>query len=264
MISKFRELFKYRNLLINLTKKELKVKYRGSILGFFWSLLNPILMTLVYSFVFSVVMRAGIKEFAVFLISALLPWNFLANSINLGVGSVVGNSALVKKIYFPREILPLSIIFSNFVNFMLELVALLIFLAVMRYPFYKILYYLPLVIIVQIFLVVGMTLIVSSLNVVFRDIQHLVTIFMLVWFFGTPIIYPMSMVPKNFQILFIANPMSVITIFYRNMFYSVKFPELMLFPSLRSILVAVAVSILIFFAGYFLFKRLEPRFAEEI
>jgi len=264
MISKFKELFRYRNLLINLTKKELKVKYRGSALGFLWSLLNPILLTLVYFFVFSVVMKFDIKEFAVFLISALLPWNFLANSINLGVSSVVGNSVLVKKIYFPREILPLSIVFSNLVNFMLELVALFIFLGIMQYPFYKILYYLPLVIIVQLFLVVGITFIASSLNVVFRDIQHLITIFMLIWFFGTPIIYPISMVPKNFQIFFIANPMSVITIFYRNILYGVKFPELMIFPSIRAVSVAIAVSILIFFAGYFLFKKLEPKFAEEV
>src|SRR4030066_1579216 len=108
MFSGIKTLFSYRELLFSLTKKELKVKYRGSVLGFFWSLLNPILTILVYSFVFSTVLRAGIQEFAIFLICVLLPFNFLSNSVNYGTGSIIGNSNLVNKIYFPREIIPLS------------------------------------------------------------------------------------------------------------------------------------------------------------
>ena len=130
MIKNFRILFSYRELLFNLTKKELKVKYRGSALGFLWSLLNPILTMLVYSFVFSIVLRAGIQEFAIFLICVLLPFNFLSNSVNYGTGSIVGNSNLVNKIYFPREIIPLSIVLANLFNFLLELVALFIVLGI--------------------------------------------------------------------------------------------------------------------------------------
>ncbi|MCD4670143.1 MAG: ABC transporter permease, partial [Actinomycetia bacterium] len=129
MFADIKKLFSYRELLVSLTKKELKVKYRGSALGFFWSLLNPILTMLVYSFVFSTVLRAGIQEFAIFLICALLPFNFLSNSVNYGTGSIISNSNLVNKIYFPREILPLSIVFSNLVNYLFELVALFIVLA---------------------------------------------------------------------------------------------------------------------------------------
>ncbi len=265
MFTDIKKLFSYRELLVSLTKKELKVKYRGSVLGFFWSLLNPILTMLVYSFVFSIVLRGGVKEFAIFLICALLPFNFLQNSVNQGTGSIISNSNLVNKIYFPREILPLSIVFSNLINYFLELIALFIVLGFMGYKFYLFLYILPVLIFIQIFLVMGMTLLVSALNVFFRDLQHLITIVMMVWFFGTPIIYPLSMVPERFQpyIKFI-NPMTIYAAYYRNIFYYTKYPESAGFPSVLETVAAVGITLLIFFIGYFVFKKLEPRFAEEI
>jgi len=265
MFANIRKLFSYRELLSSLTKKELKVKYRGSVLGFFWSLLNPILTMLVYSFVFSIVLRGGVKEFAIFLICALLPFNFLQNSVNQGSSSIISNSNLVNKIYFPREILPLSVVFSNLINFFLELIALFIVLAFMGYKFYLFLYILPVLIFIQIFLVIGMTLLVSALNVFFRDLQHLITIVMMVWFFGTPIIYPLSMVPERFQpyIKFI-NPMTIYAAYYRNIFYYTKYPEGAGFPSVLETVAALGITLLIFFIGYFVFKKLEPRFAEEI
>lgn len=267
MFADIKKLFSYRELLISLTRKELKVKYRGSALGFLWSLLNPILTMLVYSFVFSIVLMRGgaIKEFAIFLICALLPFNFLQNSVNYGAGSIISNNNLVNKIYFPREILPLSIVFSNMVNFLLELVALFIVLAFLGYKFYIFLYLLPVLLFIQFFLVAGMTFLVSALNVFFRDLQHLITIVMMVWFFGTPIIYPLSMVPDRFQpyIKFI-NPMTIYAAYYRNIFYYVKYPESAGFPSVLETLTALGITLLIFFIGYFVFKKLEPRFAEEI
>src|SRR4030065_2748751 len=264
MFAGIKTLFSYRELLFSLTRKELKVKYRGSVLGFLWSLLNPILIMLVYSFVFSIVLRGGIKEFAIFLICALLPFNFLSNSVNYGASSIIANSNLVNKIYFPREIIPLSIVLSNLVNFFLELVALFIVLGIMGYKFYLYLYLLPIVIFIQFFLVVGMTLLVSALNVFFRDLQHLITIIMMVWFFGTPIIYPLSMVPEKYQIIIKINPMPIYASYYRNIFYYVKYPEGGGLPSVQETLIALGITLLIFFIGYFVFKKLEYRFAEEI
>jgi lipopolysaccharide transport system permease protein len=265
MFADIKKLFSYRELLVSLTKKELKVKYRGSVLGFFWSLLNPILTMLVYSFVFSIVLRAGIEQFAIFLICALLPFNFLSNSVNYGSGSIVSNGNLVNKIYFPREILPLSVVFSNLVNFLFELAALFIVLSFMGYRFYLFLYILPVLIFIQFFLVVGMTLLVSALNVFFRDLQHLITIVMMVWFFGTPIIYPLSMVPERYQVYIkFINPMTIYAAYYRNIFYYVKYTENAGFPTLAETLAALGISLLIFFIGYFVFKKMEPRFAEEI
>jgi lipopolysaccharide transport system permease protein len=264
MFSDIKTLFSYRELLFSLTKKELKVKYRGSVLGFFWSLLNPILTMLVYTFVFSIVLRGGIKQFAVFLVCALLPFNFLSNSVNYGAGCIISNSNLVNKIYFPREIIPLSIVLSNLINFFFELAALFIVLGVMGYRFYIYLYILPVLIFMQFFLVVGMTFLVSALNVFFRDLQHLITIIMMVWFFGTPIIYPLSMVPEKYQFFLKINPMTIYADYYRNIFYYIKYPENAGFPSMVDTLVAVGITFLIFFVGYFVFKRLESRFAEEI
>lgn len=264
MLSNFVKLFKYRELLFSLTRKELKVKYRGSILGFFWSLLNPILTMLVYSFVFSIVMRLGIKDYAIFLLCALLPFNFLSNSVNYGASSIVANGNLINKIYFPREIIPLSIVLANLINFLFELCALFLALAFLGYKFYIYIYLLPILIVVQFFLVAGATLIVSSLNVFFRDLQHLITIIMMIWFFGTPIIYPIELVPVNFQFILKANPMTVFSILYRNIFYYVNYPESLHFPSLKVILVCIGVTFSIFILGYYIFKRLEPRFAEEI
>jgi len=263
MINYFKELFKYRELLWNLTRKELKIRYRGSILGIFWSLLNPVIMTLVYTFVFSIVMKSKIVDFPVFLLSGLIPWNFLASSLNVGVDSIVGNSHLINKIKFPREILPLSIIFSNFINFLLELVAFFILLIFMGYKFYKLLYLLPLIILIQIFLVIGATLFVSSINVYFRDTKHILNIFMLIWFFATPIIYDIGDVGQ-FSYLMIVNPMTVFTILYRNIFYYVNFPAQLEFLSLRTLLLCLSLSVAILLYGYYLFNKLSPRFAEEI
>jgi len=265
MFANIKKLFSYRELLVSLTKKELKVKYRGSVLGFFWSLLNPILTMLVYSFVFKILSRGGVQEFAIFLICALLPFNFLQNSVNQGTGSIISNSNLVNKIYFPREILPLSIVFSNLINYFLELIALFVVLAFMGYKFYLFLYILPVLIFIQIFLVMGMTLLVSALNVFFRDLQHLITIVMMVWFFGTPIIYPLSMVPVQYQpYMKFINPMTIYSAYYRNIFYYTKYPDGAGFPSALETMTAVGITFLIFFIGYFVFKKLEPRFAEEI
>ncbi len=264
MLANIHKLFSYRELIYSLTKKELKVKYRGSVLGFLWSLLNPILVMVVYSFVFAIIMRLGVEEYAIFLISALLGHNFLANSVSFGASSIVANGNLVNKIYFPREILPLSIVFANLVNFLFELIALFIVLTILGYKFYMFLYLLPLIIFIQFFLVAGSTLLVSALNVFFRDLQHLISIILMVWFFATPIIYPLDMVPETFRSILYFNPMTVFVIMYRNIFYHVKYTEGFGFPPTPFIIYAVGVSLLVFFVGYFVFKKLEPRFAEEI
>ncbi len=219
---------------------------------------------IVYSFVFSVIMRLGVEDYAVFLISALLGYNFLANSVSYGTSSIVANSNLVNKIYFPREILPLSIVFANLVNFLLELIALFIVLAFLGYKFYIYLYLLPLVIFIQFFLVAGFTLLVSSLNVFFRDLQHLISIIMMVWFFATPIIYPLDLVQGTYRKILMLNPMTLFVMLYRNIFYYVNHREGFEMPNLYTIVSGIGMSIIIFLVGYFVFKKLEPRFVEEI
>ena len=221
-------------------------------------------MMLVYTFVFSFVLRLGVKDYAIFLISALLSWNFLSNSVTYGANCIVANSNLVNKIYFPREIIPLSVTFANLFNFFFELTALMIVLAFLGYRFYIYLYWLPLLIIVEFFLVAGLTMMVSALNVFFRDLSHLINILMMLWFYGTPIIYPLGLVPPKYQFILTLNPMTTIISMFRNIFYHVKYPEGLVWPSYNIVIFNIVVILLIFFLGYFIFKRLEPRFAEEI
>jgi len=134
----------------------------------------------------------------------------------------------------------------------------------MGYKFYKLLYLLPLIILIQIFLVIGATLLVSSINVYFRDIKHLLNIFMVIWFFATPIIYKIGIVPEKFRYLMIINPMTVFTILYRNIFYYVNYPGSLEFPSFRTIFLCLSISLAVLIFGYYLFNKLSPRFAEEI
>lgn len=273
MVQKVQELWEYRELLLNLTKRELKVKYKRSILGFLWSLLNPILMTLIFTFVFAFILRIeipanshGKTSFAAFLLAALLAWNFFSVSLSVAVNSIVGSSNLVNKIYFPREILPISMVLANTVNFLLELLVLFIFLGVLGFQFYLYLPLLPLILLIHVLFTIGVCLVVSCLNVYFRDVQHLLGIALLVWFYATPVIYPMNYVLNIADrlpgipvvSLYLLNPVTVISLAYRDILYYVKAPD----PAVLIYATLVSVASLAF--GFFLFGLYEPNFAEEV
>ncbi|MFA5866598.1 MAG: ABC transporter permease [Actinomycetota bacterium] len=266
MIAKLRELYAYRELLLNLVKKELKLRYRGSVLGFLWSLLNPLLMMLVFTFVFANVFKLGIKDFPVFLLVGLLPWNFFSGAVSSSTGSIINYGHLVKKVYFPREILPISYVLADLVNFLLAMLVLIPFLIYYGYNFYI---YIPLVLVVivlQVCLTLGFAFILSSLNVFFRDIQYIVGVIMLILFYATPIIYSLEMI-QNMSFMkehpwlltvYQLNPLTALITMYRNMLYN------MALPSLKIIGFSIGVSLAVLFLGYFIFHKMEPRFAEEV
>lgn len=270
MVKKIIELYDYRELLFNLVKRELKVKYKKSVLGFFWSLLNPLLTMLVFTFVFAFVLRIqppknslGLASFPMFLLIALLPWNFFSLTLGSAVGSIVFNSNLIRKVYFPREILPISLTLANLINFFLELLVLFAFLAILGYPFYRFLYLLLVIIFIQLLFTVGVSLVFAMLNVYFRDVQHFVGIILMVWFYATPIIYPFEMIPKRWrglpiQFILKLNPLTALTLSYRDILYFYKAPSFGLLGY------AGGVSLLLLSLAYFLFKRYEPSFAEEV
>ena len=273
MFQKIKELWEYRELLFNLVKRELKVKYKRSVLGFLWSLLNPILMTLIFTFVFALLLKirpdppnADVPKvfwFPAFLLAALLAWNFFSVSITVAVNSIVGNSNLVNKIYFPREILPISSVLANVVNFLLELLVLLVFLAVLGFKFYLYLPLLPFILLIHIFFTIGVCLIVSCLNVYFRDVQHLLGIILLIWFYATPVIYSLGHVPVRkwglpFRSLYELNPIAAIVLSYRDILYYAKLPDLSV------MIYAAIISVFTLAFGFFLFNLYEPNFAEEV
>lgn len=266
MIKKVKELYAYRELLFNLVKKELKLRYKNSVLGFFWSLLNPLLMMLIFTFVFAHVFRLGIKDFPIFLLIGILPWNFFNMALSSATGSVVANSHLVKKVYFPREILPISIVVADLINFLIAMLMLFSFLIIYGYNFYLYLPILLIVILIQTILTVGLSLFLAGINVYFRDIQYIVSVALLALFYATPIIYNIQMVEnmniaRRFPILltlYKANPLASLMILYRNVLYETHLPSMKLVG--YSALAAVGILLV----GYFVFHRLEPAFAEEV
>jgi lipopolysaccharide transport system permease protein len=266
MIAELRELYKYRELLFNLVKKELKLRYRGSVLGFLWSLLNPLLTMLIFTFVFAHVFKLGIKDFPVFLLVGLLPWNFFGGAATASSGSIVAHGNLVKKVYFPREILPISYVLADFVNFLLAALVMSGFLVYYGYDFYI---YIPLYIVVvalQLLFTIGVALALSGINVFFRDIQYIVTVVLLMLFYATPIIYSMEMIQEmSFMktypwllTIYKLNPLAAFITLYRDLLYETRWPSWEVF------LYVLCVSITMLVFGYLLFRKLEPTFAEEV
>jgi len=261
-----------RSLLVNLTLRENRSKYKRSALGWAWSMINPLATMLVFTFVFRIVFRiappigdpSGLENFGFFLICGLLPWNFLSAGLTGATGSVVANAGLIKKVYFTRAVLPASSVLSWNTNLLIELGVLSLALLFVGQIVFL---YLPaalLVIVLQMFFVLGIGLALGALNVYFRDIEHFLTILLLLWFYATPIIYPIDLVLNNDQItgplrtVYLMNPMVHFTEAYRAIFYHVRSPaaDTLLYMFLSA---AVAMSF-----GLWLFRKLESKFAEEL
>lgn len=245
-------------MLLNLVAKELRARYKGSVLGFFWTFFNPLLMLIVYSVVFSFLMRSTIKNYAMFLFVALLPWNYLANSILQGAVCLVHNASLIKKVYFPREVLPLSVVLANLVNYLLSLFILVPALLIFRVKLTAAVLAFPVILALQTLLVTGITLLVSVGNVYFRDLQHIMGVLLTVWFFLTPVIYPSEMVPWELQKFFALNPAGPIIEAYRDVFFYGRWPD---WGHLGYLTLA---SIVFFFLSLYIFDRLQRAVAEEI
>lgn len=259
MINNLKNLITSKGLLGNLIKKELKVKYNSSALGFFWSLLNPLLMMLVFTIVFSKMLAFfEVENYPIFLLCALLPWNFLNIGLMSSVGSIIGNANLVKKTFFPREALPMSTVIAHFINFLLSLPIFFILLTLFRYDYYFYLPILVIVILLQLIFVTGLALLFSCINVFFRDTQHFIEIILLVWYFITPIFYPIKIIPSRFIFIYKLNPMAGYVSVYRDLLYNTKM------PSIETLIYLAVVSVLIFSVSYIIFYRFEPVFAEEV
>jgi lipopolysaccharide transport system permease protein len=250
---------RYRELIRNLVARDLKVRYRNSVLGFIWCLLNPLMMMAVFTVVFTVLMKSGIPNYPVFILVGILAWNFHATAVTGGIVSIIHNSGLVMKVYFPREVLPLSAVLSNAVNFVLALVALFAMIAVFRIHLSATLLFLPLILVVQIVFASGLALFLAALTVLYRDVEIITETVLTAWFFLTPVIYRMDdLFPTYSRIMYILNPMASIVEAYRNVLYSGGM------PGLDFLMRTFATSLLILVAGYLFFRRTARRFGEEL
>jgi lipopolysaccharide transport system permease protein len=276
LLLKSQEIWSYRELIRNLVLRDLRTRYKGSALGYLWTQLAPLGMMLVYVLVFSFLLPSGLAQFPVFIITGLLVWNFTSEAVVSGTNSVLGNSALVKKVYFPREVLPLSSVLSSLLNFVLSLPVMLLVMAVVqlfamgRLNFSWTFAYLPVLMIIQTVLLAGLALFLGAVAVFFRDIVHLVGIAVNIWFFLTPVIYPLNTLGDGLAVRLIRwfNPMASLVEFYREILYGSPVPVGQIptpgLPALSSVLRVGVTALLIFVIGYWVFQRVSKRFGEEL
>ena len=259
-----------RDLLIRLALKELKVRYKHPLLGFLWALLVPLFMILIFKLIFSTIIRIQIDNypFFVFLMVAVFPWNYFQISIFSATMSILEGSDLIKKVYFPREIIPISIVLVNLILFLLTLILIIIIIPLFNIRFDKFIIYLPLAIILQTMLIIGINLIVSSLQVRYRDIKYIVEISLLGWFYLTPIFYPLRLVANISDKLFniyMFNPLVGIITFYRLALlggYNRNLPAQINILSL--LIYTVLVCVFVFLFGFIVFRLQEPKFADYV
>jgi len=263
MFRSLNELVRYRGLVQSLVARELKARYRGSVLGFFWSFINPLLLLLIYSFVFTVVLpnRAqDLQPYGLFLFCGILPWTWFSSSLLESSNVLIAGGNLIKKVLFPAEVLPIVTVLANMVHFFLGLPILGLFLIYYQAPITvgEIVWF-PVVVFVQLVLTLGLALLVSALTVHFRDIRDILGNLLTFWFFTTPIIYPMHWIPETWRWALNLNPFTHLAISYQEiLFYDGPHGH-------WKWLVAVGLaSVALFLVGYFLFDRLRDSFAEEV
>ena len=254
MLELFRDSYRYREIIWVLAMKELKVRYKRSVLGFVWALLHPLLMMVVLTIVFSAIMRIPVEHYAVFLICTLFPWTFFSQSLAYSVESIVGNSGLLKSVHVPQLVLPLSAILANLINFLLSLFPLALLLLVLNHPFHGTWLYLPVPILALILFTLGCGFFFATLNVFFRDTTHIVQILLAAWFYLSPIIYSLDFVAPEYHVIFRLNPMLYILNGFRLAIYHG------LVPSAASIAMSLGCGALALVIGFGIFRRYQDSF----
>ncbi len=254
------ELFDYRQLVALLVVRELKVRYKRSVFGLLWTMLNPLLLMIVYTVVFSTIMPVAQKNFSVFLLSALLPWLFFQTALVQGLNSVVANQDLIRKVRVPQAVFPLSVVGSNLVNLALSVVPLFLLMLFLRQPFTRALLFLPVGVILLTCFTSGVTLALATFTVFFRDVKHLAEVVLQMLMYLSPIFYDLSALGNSkawwfrlFQTFLALNPLSYLIALIREPVYYGRL------PAAQTLEIAAGISLFTLFVGYRIFQRLAPR-----
>ncbi len=272
--TKLAELWAYRELIKNMVVRDLKARYKNSLLGYVWSLLNPLMTMLIFWFVFDVLLRNDIPMFPVFLIVALLPWSFAVTSVSSGMRAILDNSHLVNKVYFPREILPITVVLSNLVNYLLALPVMFLVMAgvqlttVGHLQFSWYFAFFPVILAIQIIFLIGVSLLLSTMAVFFRDTTHIVDILLQLWIFLTPVFFSLEAVTRGnvlaAKVVRWLNPMASIVDFYRDIFYGQPTNPIPGLPALDGVFRTLLTALVILAVGAYVFHRGSAHFGEEL
>ncbi len=253
-----RNLYNYRELLKSNVKKEIRGKYKGSFLGVLWSFINPLLQVAVYAIVFPYIMRVQTDNYLIYLIIGIIPWTFFTTVINQGMITVRINAGIIKKVYFPREILPISVAVSGLINFLISCIIILLFCIFGGVGISWHLILLPFIAIIQFFLTLGIVFALSAINVYIKDTEYLIAFFLNMLFYATPILYEATLFPESIRFILYLNPMTQVVLAYRDIFLYHQVPEL------SGIIYLIIITIIIFAVGLLIFRKLEKGFAEEV
>jgi ABC-type polysaccharide/polyol phosphate export permease len=251
MLQLIREIRKNRELIWALALKELHVRYKRSALGFLWALLNPLLMMIILTMVFSTVMRVPVHNYPIFLISTLLPWTFFSQSLAYSVESIVSNGDLLKKVYVAKSVFPIAAVISNLINFLLSMIPLVLLLVVFRFPFHRTWFYLLVPFVSLLLFTLGCGFFFAMVNVFFRDMSHILQIVLQAWFYFSPVIYSLDFVPARYRPLFRLNPLAYPLNGFRLAIY---YGQL---PTWQSMAMSLACGFGALIIGYKLFQRSE-------
>ncbi len=268
MLKSLKELYRYRQLLMVLVSRELKAKYRGTVLGFFWSFMNPILLVTVYSIVFGLIFQPKYADmgksiyYSIFFFTGILPWTWFSSSILESSNVLIAHGSLIKKINFPVEILPMMVVITNMVNFALGVPVLIVAFIILGKSLSLWVFLLPVAMFVQFIFTMGLGFFISALTVHFRDIKDILVNLITLWFFVTPIIYPFSFEPIQksnlLKLLLSLNPMTHIVESYQYIFFYGSLPHY------KKMTMTLIVGLILFYLGYRLFDKLRDTFVEEV
>lgn len=260
LIEDFKTYFKFRELQLALIKREIKIRYKQTSLGAAWAVLQPLSLMIIFTLIFRIILNVDSQgvPYPIFSYSALLPWTFFATSMSFGTTSIINNSNLVSKVYFPKEVLPLASLGAAFLDLIIAGIIFAGFMVWYKTPLtFQILWLVP-IIILQIIFIGSMLFFLSALVVLWRDLKFIIPLVVQIWMYATPIIYPVSKVPENLNALYMLNPMAVVIDSFRRVTVMGRPPTL---PALGT---AIVISIVLFFAGYMFFKAKEKVFADII
>lgn len=260
MISRMQEIISYKDMIVGLVRRDLRGRYKGSFLGFLWNFVNPLFQIVIYAVVFSQIMRNNTPNYVVYLICGMMPWLFFNDSIRQGAGCIVDQADMAKKIYFPREVLPLSAVFSRFINLLITYTLVLLYILFTGYKINvsALIFLLPALLFILLF-ALGLTLLFSSINVYFRDVEHILGIILMAWMWITPIIYEADIMKGTpVQILVYWNPLT----YFIKLFQQIIYEQVI--PKASTLWLCFLISVITLFIGEIIFSKLSKNFAEEL